>query len=496
MLPGSGCETVRGDRMRRPLIALLALAILAGTAARVLSAEPRKLIVYAPNTTYSLDLADHNGADYVGLVELLEPLGKVEARPDGKAWVLDFSTASKTVRARFRNGKKDVDLSGHKIRLGSDFFAADGRGYVPIDSMQELVTQITGMATIVHPSTRHLYLGNAVVRYAWELRKNPSRLVLSFTAPVAPKITAEGNALKIEFARDPVLSGGSDTLDLHDPAILSATFAETPNGAEFAVRGSAPMVVNSSEAGRVLTVSTQAPAAAVAATSPVATGGTSTSATTATPNPSTPPAQPAAPARPAFLVVIDAAHGGEDLGATLAPKIFEKDLTLALSRRIAHELQNRGIQVMLLRNSDFTLGADQRAVSVNTSHAAIYVAVHASSVGHGVRLFTSLMPPTPVTEGNRAFVAWDAAQSQYLDRSSALSGSIAFEGNHRQLAVKALQGAVLPLKNIAAAAVAVEMAPNHDGIESLSSPEYAQEIAIAVANGIAALRTGEGEKNP
>ena len=38
--------------------------------------------------------------------------------------------------------------------------------------------------------------------------------------------------------------------------------------------------------------------------------------------------------QPAFLVVVDAAHGGPNTGARIAPKAIEKDITLALSIRL------------------------------------------------------------------------------------------------------------------------------------------------------------------
>jgi N-acetylmuramoyl-L-alanine amidase len=485
---------MRTDIFRRVTMILL-LLLLAGTLTHVESADVRKLVVYSPITTYSVDVIVQKGTEYIGLVELLEPLGHVEAKADGKNFLLEFTSGTRAIRARFRDGKKDAELPGGKINLQKNFYAVDGRGYVPLENLQEVVSQIAGIQTQLHASTRHLYLGGAGIHYSSELRKNPARLVLSFTAPVAPTITAEGTALRVAFTRDPVLSSGIDLQDFKDSPIQSTTFSETSAGAELIVHGSSPLVATSSDGGKTLTIATSAPAQAVAPP-PVVTAPTTKPPSTAAG--AKPPAQPAptvaTPVHPAYLVVIDAAHGGDDIGATLSPGIREKDVTLALSRRIAHELQNRGIQVTLLRNSDTAIVSDQRAITVNTSHAAIYVSVHASSIGHGLRIFTSLMPPTTISPGKQAFIPWNAAQSQYLDRSSAVSGSIAFECNRKLLPVRAMQGAVLPLNNIATAAVAIEIAPNGSDIESVNSAEYAQNIAVAVANGIAAMRSTEGEK--
>lgn len=489
---------MRNDLLLRSITRCAVLILLAAMVAHVHSAEPKKLVVFAPNTSYSVDVIDRKGVEYVGLIELLEPLGRVEAKPEGKNWVFDFASATKTSRARFRDGKKDVELPSVKVNLQNNFFAADGHGYVPLANLQELVAQIAGMQTQLHSATRHLYLGGAGIHYSAELRKNPSRLVLSFTSAVAPAIAADGNLLRITFSRDPVLTSGNDAQDFKDPSIQSISFAETNGGSELIVRGTSSLVANSSDGGRTLTISA---AVAAQANNPANTAQTAaTNQQPVPPKPETPlppPLMPpAAPPKPAFLVVIDAAHGGDDIGATLAPSVLEKDVTLNLARRIAHELQNRGIAVKEIRNSDIAILPDQRAVTTNTSHAAIYISVHASTIGHGVRVFTSLMAPTPLASGRRAFMPWDAAQSQFLERSSAVSGSIAFECNRKQLSVKALQGSVSPLNNIATAAVAIEIAPLDGKVESLNSTDYTQNVATAIANGVAAVRATEGDKKP
>ena len=43
-------------------------------------AEEKRLSVYSGTTSYSLTVREQNGADYVGLLEILQPLGSVSAR--------------------------------------------------------------------------------------------------------------------------------------------------------------------------------------------------------------------------------------------------------------------------------------------------------------------------------------------------------------------------------------------------------------------------------
>ncbi len=81
--------------------------------------------------------------------------------------------------------------------------------------------------------------------------------------------------------------------------------------------------------------------------------------------------QPKPPAVPRFLVLIDPAHGGADTGAAITSSLAEKDVVLALARRVQRELASRGIAAGMLRNSDVAISLDQRAVSVNAARPAL-----------------------------------------------------------------------------------------------------------------------------
>ena len=82
-------------------------------------------------------------------------------------------------------------------------------------------------------------------------------------------------------------------------------------------------------------------------------------------------------------MLIDPAHGGTEIGSAISPTLPEKDVVLALGRKLQHELANRGISAGLLRNSDIAITLDQRAISANAARPAIYVALHAANSGTG-----------------------------------------------------------------------------------------------------------------
>ena len=73
-------------------VALLLAALAARHAVvHAQSAGQNQLSVYSPQTSYSVPLLDVNGQPYVGLVELFEPLGTLDARADGKKYKVRFT---------------------------------------------------------------------------------------------------------------------------------------------------------------------------------------------------------------------------------------------------------------------------------------------------------------------------------------------------------------------------------------------------------------------
>jgi len=121
----------------------------------------------------------------------------------------------------------------------------------------------------------------------------------------------------------------------------------------------------------------------------------------------------------------------------------------------------------------------------------VYVALHAASSGHGVRLYTALLPYS--TEDDRGpFRSWATAQASSISMSQAASVSVAAELRKRQVAVRTLTAPLRPLNNIVTAAIAVEVAPTTSDLSQLTSPDYQQLIASAVASGIAGIRAQLG----
>jgi N-acetylmuramoyl-L-alanine amidase len=475
----------------RIAVSLMAISLLIGAAhllrhSTVQAQTPAmQLAVYSAQTSYAVPLLNLNGQPYIGLVELLEPLGTVDARPDGKKYKLKFTPpGARELEFQFQDGKDNGKIKGDKVKLTSNFAIQGSRGYVPLSSVSELLSRALSVQIRLNPTARRLFIGNIGERFALDLRKGtPSKLFVSFDSPVNPTITTEPGHIRFMFRREPLISP-VDHEAYADPLITGATFSEHDGIAELDVTGTSSLMVNFADGGKTIIVTGAPPPPPSVSQLPISQPNVSL--------PSTPTLK--APTGPRFLVLIDPAHGGTEVGSAISPTLPEKDVVLALARKVQHELANRGIAAGLLRNSDITITLDQRAISANAARPAIYVALHAANSGKGVHVFTSLLP----AEGgsSRDFLPWETAQTAYLDLSASIAGSVSAELETRKLPNATLAAPLRPMNNIAAPAIAIEIASPSNDVNDIASAAYLDQVAQSIAAGIAAIRGKVPEVHP
>ena len=83
-----------------------------------------------------------------------------------------------------------------------------------------------------------------------------------------------------------------------------------------------------------------------------------------------------------IVVAIDAGHGGQDPGAVGKARTREKDIALAVSRRLADKINaEHGMRAVLIRDSDVYLDHRRRTAIAHTNNADLFVSIHADAVG-------------------------------------------------------------------------------------------------------------------
>ncbi|MGH9548511.1 MAG: N-acetylmuramoyl-L-alanine amidase family protein, partial [Terriglobales bacterium] len=83
---------------------------------------------------------------------------------------------------------------------------------------------------------------------------------------------------------------------------------------------------------------------------------------------------------PKFRLVLDAGHGGWDLGTVGRKGLMEKDVVLDIVRRLGKLVERRlGAEVIYTRQDDTYLPLEKRTEIANLAQADLFVSVHANS---------------------------------------------------------------------------------------------------------------------
>ncbi len=78
-------------------------------------------------------------------------------------------------------------------------------------------------------------------------------------------------------------------------------------------------------------------------------------------------------------VVIDAGHGGDDVGARGAEGLLEKDLVLDIAHRLAERFAGNGLRVVLTRRDDTFVSLEERTSIANDARADLFISIHANA---------------------------------------------------------------------------------------------------------------------
>jgi N-acetylmuramoyl-L-alanine amidase len=81
--------------------------------------------------------------------------------------------------------------------------------------------------------------------------------------------------------------------------------------------------------------------------------------------------------QPVRKIVLDPGHGGKDPGAIGVGGIAEKDIVLAVAKKLANKLrQEMGVQVILTRTDDRFIALEDRTAIANAQEADLFVSLH------------------------------------------------------------------------------------------------------------------------
>ena len=233
-------------------------------------------------------------------------------------------------------------------------------------------------------------------------------------------------------------------------------------------------------------------------------------------------ATPRGPLRSRRLVVVDAGHGGPDAGMrgpiAGGPRVAEKNITLAVAKRVGAALGQRGIDVKYTRTTDTLIALSDRGRIANEAHADLFVSIHVNAANPrwkdpgAARGFETYFLAEAKTEDARrvehmenevvkfetsaearagdplSFLLNDMAQNEHLRESNELAELIqrglgrVHPGPSR--GVKQAGFRVLVTAFMPAVLVEIGFGTNASEAAYMSDPNRMEELSAAVADGV------------
>ncbi len=205
-----------------------------------------------------------------------------------------------------------------------------------------------------------------------------------------------------------------------------------------------------------------------------------------------------------FRIVLDAGHGGWDLGTIGKKGLLEKDLVLDIVNRLGQLVENKlGAQVIYTRQDDSYLPLEKRAEIANLAEADLFLSVHANysdlATARGIETYytntySSIKARTADSSVSIKNVDWtgidirekvSGSRRFAADVQQALYGGlVARNPDIRNRGVKQAQYVVLTGTRMPAVLAEVSFVSSPDDENKLQSSEYRQLIAESLFKGL------------
>ena len=169
-------------------------------------------------------------------------------------------------------------------------------------------------------------------------------------------------------------------------------------------------------------------------------------------------------------VMLDAGHGGSDTGAIGVSKVYEKDITLSVTKRVQQRLESMGIKVLMTRENDRFVSLGERADLANKLLPSVFVSIHANSI------------PDPSFTGVMTFHFKDSEAGRLL--ANLIHGELLSRTGAVDKGVRTANFFVLRETVVPAVLVEIGFLTNEYEETKLKDPFYQDIIAEAVSRGV------------
>lgn len=170
-----------------------------------------------------------------------------------------------------------------------------------------------------------------------------------------------------------------------------------------------------------------------------------------------------------IVVAIDPGHGGKESGGIGIGGLQEKDITLPVSIRLAQILQQKGIQVVMTRNSDYFVELQGRVDIAERANADVFVSIHANSTDTHPEIFNGL-----------EIYYYDSG----INLASKVQNSILTKTQARNRGIRKARFYILRKSSMPSILIEMGYITSNQDAPKLQTPEYQNRMAEAIADGI------------
>ena len=492
---------------------LFAVLLLAAVTAAGQSAPPVPLRLVSADGQRTIPTVVSGDTELVAIDDLAQIFG-VQVRDDALAKAITIEYQGRTVV--LSQDQALASIAGRLVSLPAAPARVGDRWHVPVEIIGRALAPIYGTPLELRKASRLVILGplrvpRIVVRH--EAAGSQARVTLDVFPRAPQTVVQEGSRLAVRFE--------ADLLDAAIPVVQ-------PQGLVQAVRvdGTTVMIEPGPRFGSFRSSESALAPDGARVTVDLFAAPETTEATPPAP-PGVPGAQGTAPPAPIVnrvrTIVIDAGHGGDEIGAQGSRGTLEKVVTLGVAQRLKRQLETRlGARVLLTREDDRTLGPDQRAAVANNNKADLFISLHAHASLRGGAAGAEVFYLSLDEEGERArreaasqaaampvfgggtreidIILWEMAQARHVTDSAELAqvveqelrASIPMSPNPIQAApFRVLVGANMP-------AVLVELGylTNAQQEQQLANGDFQQRAAQALASAVARFFAGRPSDTP
>ena len=465
-------------------------------------------IFYFPSNHRLLPFETIENTKYLPLLQILNTVGKIgglqEKKNSLKVW---FGPTQ--LELRMDDNKVKVEKA--TIELPQPVRVSNGQWMVPVEFLTTVMPRLTHQSVEYQVGTNRIFIGD-VKPGSFTVRLDPlpngARLTVQFTDKVAVH-TASSNGKWVMFLGDHPIEPMEPAYHFQNPYVNDLQFDDQDGIPKLVLSpssGGLNFYPVQAEGGKILLADVlKPPSPVLPGPAQQPTQSPPTTSTTPAPGVPTPPAaeSPAAPPGPPLpVVVLDAGHGGSEIGARSRDGVLEKDLVTQYVARVRMALLSTNkYRIILTRTGDVAVSTDQRALASNLAGALYFLSFHAGDLGTAsprIAVFCFQPPAPPVPSADEStpsiLVPWEHVQAVHLDRSRQLASVL-----QQQLALingvevdPPASAPVRTLRSVNTAAVAIELgrlAPDADSA-ALTNLVIQQQLALAVVQSLANLEKG------